>query len=558
MRIFTKATVNSTDVNSIQYWRERIINTLLWILVVFGGIAYAANLFDLIRQDDWISIGFISIIYAWVLGITFIPKTSYSIRAYSLVVMAYMLSIFAYVVYALSGDGRIWIIFFALFTTVMLGWKAGLVTTILSILTHTIIGYLMLMEIVPQPDASSLLNSTISIGWITTGVILLLTTSILVAAIGVLLQGLENSLSNLTGSLQSEKDLTEELEKEQSELADRSENLERRLIQIRTAADISRIIVAELDPQQLMQTVVNTLKERFNLYYVGVFLVEERGRYAVLVSGSGEAGQRMMSAGHKLSVGGSSMIGWTVANKKPRIALDVGQEAIHFDNPYLPLTRSELALPLLRGDTALGALTVQSVEPEAFDDDDITVLQSIADILASAIENARLFQQIESTLEEISSLNRQFVQSAWQDVLSQSEEFHATAEALVADVPPNGLKALNIPLTLRGDHVIGNITLETGRQDWTEDELEFIDAVSSQAALALESARLLEESQRQVEQEAALNQITSLFARSMDFDTLLQTVVRELGQLPGIGEASIHITTPPTENDSTNGSPNAE
>jgi signal transduction histidine kinase len=169
--------------------------------------------------------------------------------------------------------------------------------------------------------------------------------------------------------------------------------LKHRSTQLQTAAEVSKSITTILDPEELMNQTVNLIQERFGFYYVGLFLVDEAGQYAVLRAGSGEAGRQMLEAGHRLLVGSESMIGWSVAHAKARIALDVGKEAVRFDNPHLPETRSELALPLISHSQCIGALAVQSTEEAAFSEEDIAVLQTMADQLAVAIENARLYAE---------------------------------------------------------------------------------------------------------------------------------------------------------------------
>jgi PAS domain S-box-containing protein len=176
--------------------------------------------------------------------------------------------------------------------------------------------------------------------------------------------------------------------------------------QLQTAAEVSHAATGILDPEELIQRVVDLVRARFGLYYVGLFLVDragewtdEPGTWAVLRAGSGEAGQQMLSVGHKLEIGGESMIGWCVANQQARIALDVGEEAVRFDNPYLPQTRSEMALPLIARGQAVGAMTVQSEEQAAFSDEDIAVLQTMADQVANAIENARLLEETQHSAD---------------------------------------------------------------------------------------------------------------------------------------------------------------
>jgi PAS domain S-box-containing protein len=176
-------------------------------------------------------------------------------------------------------------------------------------------------------------------------------------------------------------------------------DLRQRSTQLLTAAEVSKWASTILDPEELVDQAVKLIQERFALYYVGLFLVDGTGEYALLRAGTGEAGRKMLEAGHRLSVGGESMVGRSIVSAKARIALDVGKEAVHFDNPHLPDTRSEAALPLVSRGACIGALAVQSVEETAFSEEDVAVLQTMADHLAIAIENARLY---EAAQQEIS------------------------------------------------------------------------------------------------------------------------------------------------------------
>lgn len=195
---------------------------------------------------------------------------------------------------------------------------------------------------------------------------------------------------------------------------------EERALQLQTAAEVSHAASSILDPRELMWLVVNLILERFGLYYVGLFLVDRVDmragpprEWAVLQVGTGEAGRKMFKQGHKLEVGGQSMIGACVASGEARIALDVGEEAVRFDNPLLPDTHSELALPLnCRGET-IGALSIQSTEQSAFDEEDIAVLQIMADQVANSIENARLFQESQKALKELEVSQRVYLRESW-------------------------------------------------------------------------------------------------------------------------------------------------
>ncbi len=186
---------------------------------------------------------------------------------------------------------------------------------------------------------------------------------------------------------------------------------------LQTAAEVSRAASSILDVNELINTSVNLIRDQFNFYYVGLFMVDEAREWAVLRAGTGEAGRIQLEKKHKLEIGGESMIGWCVQNRQARIALDVGQEAVRFQNPYLPDTHSEMALPLIYHNEVIGALTVQSTETSAFSSEDITLLQTMADQLANAIENAILFERTQKALAETENLYR-----ITQEMLSARDE----------------------------------------------------------------------------------------------------------------------------------------
>ena len=246
-----------------------------------------------------------------------------------------------------------------------------------------------------------------------------------------------------------------QVEREQRRLL---ETLRRRSTQLQTAAAASKAASTILDPEQLIIRAVHLIQERFGFYYVGLFLTDESGEYAVLRAGTGEAGRRMLEVGHRLRVGNTSMIGWCIAHGKARIALDVGEEAIRFDNPLLPETRSEMALPLLsRGRKCIGALTVQSRAEAAFTEEDIAVLQSMADQLAIAIENASLHEEIRRYAAEL----EQRVAERTAELAAVNKELEAFAYSVSHDLRAPLRSMDGFSQALLEDY--GDVLDETGR-----------------------------------------------------------------------------------------------
>ena len=172
------------------------------------------------------------------------------------------------------------------------------------------------------------------------------------------------------------------------------QQVEQRAVQLLTASEVSRAASSILEPEALIQNIVDLVKERFDLYYVGIFLVDENLQWAELRAGTGEAGKNMLAENWRLDVGGGSMIGRCIESGEADIQLDIDQAPVHLRNPHLPETKSEIALPLTSRGETIGALTIQSTQAGAFTSEDIVVLQSMADQLANALLNARLYDSL--------------------------------------------------------------------------------------------------------------------------------------------------------------------
>jgi GAF domain-containing protein len=263
--------------------------------------------------------------------------------------------------------------------------------------------------------------------------------------------------------------------------------------------------------------------------------VDEAGEQAELRHATGEAGRILRENKHRLQVGGQSMVGSAISTRQPRIALDTGSEPARFDNPLLPYTRSEVALPLLIGERVLGALDVQSTKAGAFGPSEVQTLQGMADQVAIAYENARLFAESRRNLAELEAIQRQYISSAWKPLMGDQNLAYKVGDEDLSPQAPE----IEVPLSLR-DEVIGAINL-SGESDWTPEQRNLIEAVATQAALALENARLVDASQAAARREHMLAEITTRVWSSSSIEAVLRTAVEEPGQALGADEAQIEL-----------------
>jgi GAF domain-containing protein len=341
----------------------------------------------------------------------------------------------------------------------------------------------------------------------------------------------------------------------EQKIEERTAGLTRKTEQLRATSYIARKTAEVQDLASLLNTVVHLVTDQFGFYHTGIFLINESGHQVVLQAASSEGGQRMVEKGHSLSVGTQGIVGYVAGQKKPRIALDVGTDAVFFNNSDLPLTRSEVALPLLVRNKVLGVLDIQSDKPQAFSLEDIDVLQTLSDQIAIAIENARLLDETQAAITQLEALTSIRTHEAWsQKLQDRGRVFTFTPLGLRAEkIPQKSDNTISAPIILRG-RKIGNITIARKSEGkWSRLDEGLLTEVAGQVGLAVDNIRLLEEATQRAKQEQMVGKLATHFSQSLDLDTLLQTAARELGQLPDVAEVSVIIgqqdeqTAPPKQ-----------
>lgn len=344
------------------------------------------------------------------------------------------------------------------------------------------------------------------------------------------------------------------IEKQADELGDYSQKLEADVERFIVMSEVGQAITATRDLDTLLDQIVNLIIERFDFYHAQVFLLDKTGQHAVLRASTGHAGQELLARGHKLPVGSQSVIGQVTAAGEPVIASDTDVSAVHRRNELLPNTRAEMALPLRVSGQIIGALDIQSINPNAFQPADVSVFQAMADQLATAIENVRLFERAQHDLDDIERLNRQLTGEAWSQFLSgrthrapvgyksgeESIQTITTEENPGEEAYKDG--AVTLPLRVRGQ-TIGTLDLiPRGGEEPDEETQDMLEAVAERVALALDNARLGEQSQRQVAREQVLNRLSVELQATTDLDNILRIVARETSRAMNTSRGFIYLT----------------
>jgi GAF domain-containing protein len=292
------------------------------------------------------------------------------------------------------------------------------------------------------------------------------------------------------------------------------------------------------------------VSERFGFYHVGIFLLNENKKFAVLRAANSPGGQAMLQRQHKLEVGQIGIVGNVTASGTPRIALDTGADAVYFNNPDLPETHSEMALPLfVRGDV-IGALDVQSTERNAFTSSDIFNLSILADQISIAIDNARLIEETQRSLAESQSIFREYLAEAWQSKTASNVIGYyqtVTGGSVITKNAPNQVdpavedkNTLSIPIDLRGQTIGAlNILLGKNKEGLTADQISIVRSIVERLGLALENARLFEETSSRASRERLVTDITTKIRATNNPQEMIKTAMEELKRALGASRVEV-------------------
>ncbi|HSG43808.1 MAG TPA: GAF domain-containing protein [Anaerolineales bacterium] len=374
-------------------------------------------------------------------------------------------------------------------------------------------------------------------------------------------QDVNTELEDLTANLEQRVD------ERTAELEAANEQTSQRAAQLQTITELSETIAEFQELNKLFPAVTSLISERFGFYHVGIFLLNNENEFALLQAANSEGGQKMLARGHRLKLG-SGVVGYAAQTGQPRIALDVGSDAVYFDNPDLPNTHSEAALPLKSRGAIIGVLDVQSTEAGAFTDEDLQTLTTLANQVSIAIENARLLTETRAALTQVQEVYNEFTRTEWTRAVSFAEQpgfrFNAGRIEILEDalqspdvvsVVENGQAVANpadgsgekratlaVPVKLR-DEVIGVLHVESSDQShkWNADEISLVEAVAERAAFAMENARLFQDARRRASKEQLISEASAKISSAINLENILQTTAEELERVLGGSEVLIQF-----------------
>jgi GAF domain-containing protein len=354
--------------------------------------------------------------------------------------------------------------------------------------------------------------------------------------------------------------LTQDLQETQQDLelrvVERTHDLERRARYLEATAEVARGMASVLDLDVLLRQVVTLLCERFELQRAGVFLLDASGEWAEAAVRASFVGGKLQVIDEelRLQVGGKSIIGRVALSGEAYLTSDVREDPFYFGTAETSTTRSELALPLQSRGEVFGVLDVQSSEVGAILEQDVLVMQTLADQVAMAINNARLFRRLGEALTAERRARGELSQEAWRDLLraqpnlgflsdargtlpvgdAWDAEMLAAVQSGVAARGEGDEKALAMPVKARGEVVaVIDAHLPDEAAAWTPEQVSLLETLSRQLAVALESAQLYRESQRRARREAMTREITDKMRRAASVEEIVRVAVDELAGVLG-------------------------
>ncbi len=518
--------------------RPRLLSGLILAVTLVGLWTHAGPLQIAVQSRQWLVIGMVGAAVVWLMVATFVPRLPYGLRAGSLLGLTLALGLAGLVTQGLGGPSVGWVVIGPIMGAMLFGLPGGLAS-----LAAVMVGLAAVAAWTPAAELAR---------WITPVVALVLISTALTLTVAGIVRANNRALEEQQKRL---VDLQDEKRALEARPGGGGETQARQRARIEAAAEVARLATQTPDANDLMTRTVESMRQRFDFHHASIFLLDATGLWAELSASTGEAGRQLLARKHRLAVGSASIVGWVTANQQPRVAQDVEKDPFYFKNPLLPGTRSEAAVPILAGGRLLGALDVQSTQPEVFADEDVSALEAIASELAVALEYIRLLREASAGLEAAGDVR---LAASWQRLARSAE----AAELHLRGAAPDGLPPrpdvsreateLGQPVLAEGGHevavpvfvrdeVVATIAARKADAEppFDEEDVAVLQAVASQAGQALEAARQYAEEQRRLAELEVVNRVSQAASQLLNVGALYRVLHNQVRQV--LGEADLII-----------------
>jgi len=530
----------------LQQHREIVLQNALNFLSLFflAGAGILRVLFpdyrDLATQSLFIGLG---------LGIfALIRRIPFNWRALAVLLVFAIMGTSDLLANGLNGNGVFYLFTFALLSTAFFGTVTGIVLTALTAIGELTIGIMMTTGALQAP-VEQIAGSNQLVAWIFHLIAFLMSAGVLLLAIHELTLGFARRLSEKENTINA-------LEHDRTNLENALRALNAESKKRNAMAEASSNVLWSVYPETTLESMLpkaaNVIKEQFGLYHVGIFLLDEKGEYAVLRAATGEVGRKMLENQHRLRVGQVGIVGHAAATGEPNISPNVDEDPQHYPNPLLPDTRSEAALPLRVEGRLIGVLDLQSTEIGASFVDKMETMKDVADQLSILIERVGLMEKLQASLKEMEENTRQTVRTGWTQFFrnKKRQRYAFNMRASGSSLSSNGHETgdtssgttLAVPIKIRNE-TLGVVNLKFATNRVPPEVANLVEQAVNRMAISLDNVRLLEEIQMRAEREQIVSEIAAKVRATNEIEKILEITAREIGRSLGASDVVVHLDT---------------
>lgn len=554
---------SSSEFEGLKTARNKLLQNILNGSLIMGTILFFISLYNSIQQINYFSLTLVLIGYSTIFLVTFVRTLPFHVRVSVLSALFFVVGVVSLSQSGLNANGLLYFLYSILIIVLLEERRYWFFPFLLIAVSISILGFLVQTGVIISGNFIVSNNSLLY--WIAVSVNFLFLAFLISTSISAFVQELQ---AQSTLAILQNSTLTEENKILANNLVDFEKVLDRRKSRLVTTRQISRELSQETSLDNLLHDSVDLIRSQLGYYHAAIYLADERNENAVLRAATGEAGRLLLERKHRLRIRDEGVVGYVIARGESRTAFDVSEDPMQYKNSVLPNTRSEMAVPLRVGTRIIGALDIQSDQIEAFNEEDVDVLQSIADQLSTTIDKTTQIQMLSQKVADLEEGYQSYTQSVWRTHLRGSkkqlnyvykqdslgtdyEKTNIADDAILRGEPiiasaedqegvENPESELAVPITLR-NQTLGVLNIKCKGKTVPDEMVTLITNASDRLALALENARLLEQIQERAEREHLIGNISSKVRSAVDIDSILRTTAAELGKTLSIDEVRIQL-----------------